>query len=173
MKGRIYYRYLMILGFIFFSGITYAEEEASFSVYEKYSSIGLYIGSVSGIGLSYRYHFPNPWLFQITGGLIYIEEDYAYSLGLEGQYELTKSNIARFYVMGAGGIYGSQTQSDGDTESTTTLHFGFGIGGEIAFGPTIVNHLTLGINFFPIALHVKENDSSIFPGASIYLYYNW
>lgn len=157
-----------------FSGVIYAQEESTFT-YEKYSSIGLYLGSVSGIGLSYRYHLANPWLFQVTGGLISIEKDLAYSVGFEGQYELSKSRTSRFYVMGGTGLYGSKTQDNvkGGTESSTTFHLGFGIGGEIAFGSSIVGNLTIGVNFFPIALYAGDGETNIYPGGSIYLYYNW
>jgi hypothetical protein len=73
----------------------------------SYSSLGFLASTVSGVGLSYRYHTSTPWLFQITAGALSVSRDQIYDLGAEVQYELSHTLSARFFFILGAGIYGS------------------------------------------------------------------
>ncbi|MCX7945154.1 MAG: hypothetical protein N2746_11665 [Deltaproteobacteria bacterium] len=156
--------------------------------YKKYSSIGLNISSHSGIGLSYRSHLGSPLLFQISGGVISRGQSYFYTVGAEIQRELSKSKDKRAFGSIAFGIYGEREKKVYEvgygvemerSEKWTISNvysFAVGVGGELAFGSSIIDTLTIGCEIYPVGIYIDESDDSpfnMFPGASLYLYYNF
>jgi len=140
----------------------------------SYSSLGFLASTVSGVGLSYRYHTSTPWLFQITAGALSVSRAQIYDLGAEVQYELSHALSARFFLILGAGIYGSREVVEDfpgteHTESSVRFHAGTGIGMEIALGDKILDALSLGISLFPLAYY----NQVFLPGISAYFYYNW
>lgn len=156
--------------------------------YTSYNSFGINLSSHSGLGLSYRYHLMAPILFQITGGVISEGESYFYAIGLEIQRELSKSKDKRAFGAFATGIYGTREKEVYDLGYSTGMNpperwvskniysFAIGVGGELAFGNSIVDSLTIGCEIYPIGVYLDENEDNwfnMFPGAAVYLFYNF
>ncbi|MGB9598969.1 MAG: hypothetical protein ACPL7I_00325 [Myxococcota bacterium] len=157
--------------------------------YMKYNSFGLNASSHSGIGLSYRYHLPLPILFQITGGVASEGESFYYSVGGEVQRELSKSKDKRAFGSLAIGLYGERyKENDYDAtyytgmeppkrwKADNTISFAIGVGGELALGNAVVDSLSLGCEIYPIGIYITDSEESnfhMFPGAALYLFYNF
>ncbi|MCX7944826.1 MAG: hypothetical protein N2746_10010 [Deltaproteobacteria bacterium] len=154
-----------------------------------YQSWGMALSSFSGSGLSYRYHFENKWGLQITGGAIISDEHKNYAIGLEMQSDLTSIKDKRVYLIASLGWYGETEEvfpKNGKTYETINVDIDYykiaiGLGGELAFGNSIVNNLSLGIAIFPIGIAIKErhsypgydDTSEVGFGASIFSHFNF
>ncbi len=163
-------------------------DKANAFEYKSYNSFGLNISSHSGIGLSYRYHLDSPVLFQISGGVISEGESYFYAVGAEVQRELSKSKDKRAFGSFAFGIYGEREKEVYDVGYSTGMNppekwvsknaysFALGVGGELALGSSIVDSLTLGCEIYPVGIYLEDSGDSrfnMFPGAAVYLFYNF
>jgi hypothetical protein len=91
--------------------------------------IGLAGGAASGVGLSFRHHLPGSVSYQITGGIIKVDEKTSYAIGGEVQYDLVRAPASRFFVAGALGYYFSGRGKGNAIEGPG--RFGLGIGGEV------------------------------------------
>jgi hypothetical protein len=97
---------------------------------ENVFGVGMAIGAATGAGLSFRHHIPGAWSYEITGGIIKVDDETSYAIGGELQYDLIRANLTRFFVAGGFGYYyaghgrGNRLEGPG--------RFGFGIGGEVA-----------------------------------------
>ncbi|MCX7958405.1 MAG: hypothetical protein N3B13_05095 [Deltaproteobacteria bacterium] len=164
------------------------EKQSKIYDYKSYNSFGISISSHSGIGLSYRYHLDSPLLFQITGGVISEGESYFYAVGAEIQRELSKSKDKRAFGSFAAGIYGERDKEVYDVGYSTGMNppekwtssnayaFAVGVGGELALGNSIVDTLTIGCEIYPVGIYFTDSGDSgfnMFPGASVYIYYNF
>ena len=155
--------------------------------YSMYNSLGLNLSVFSGSGLSYRYHMGNPFLFQVSGGVISNGDEYFYSFGFEVQNELSKVKDKRAFGALAVGLYGKRYKEEGTRDYYTGMnppekwysdnHLGFaaGVGGELAFGNSIVDSISLGCEIYPIGMFFggKDEDFVMFPGGALYLFYNF
>lgn len=150
-----------------------AQQEKPPFQYLSFSSLGILGSTVSGAGFSYRYHTPAPWLFQITGGVLILNKESAYNLGGEIQYELSHSLSWRFFFAIGGGVYGSRAVVEEipgveRTQIDNRFHGGLGFGVETSLGRELLEGISLGFTLFPVALYQED----IFPGISLYLFYN-
>lgn len=132
---------------------------------QSYSSAGFNFSSVSGVGLSFRHHFPSASLLQFGAGIISSGDRTNSALGLEYQYELSKKETFRYYLTVGGGIY------SGSTSSTAA---GIGVGLELPMlGEKIYESVTGGLAlFYPVA-YSEDQRSNISFGASLYFFYNF
>ncbi len=163
----------------------------SFNLYGEenlYQSLGISISNYSGSGLSYRYHFEKRWGIQVTGGAIINDDDVNFATGMELQRDLSNLPDKRLFLIMALGWYG-ETESiikKGtlyDTENINVSYYklAVGFGGELAFGNTIVENLSLGISIFPIGISIKEkhsflgydDTSQVSFGASLFTHFNF
>ena len=168
MKGTTVMKKQWLACFLLLSSFAFAQSvpDTSAPGYRSYSSFGFSASSVSGLGLSYRKHFPGPGLIQITGGLISGGGTTATSLGLAYQYQLSKKDSFRYYIATGGGFYTSSGHS-------TTTVLGLGIGLEVpGIGSTIFESVTAGGELYYPAFYLGP-DPSISFGGSIYIYYNF
>jgi hypothetical protein len=94
--------------------------------------IGIAVGPVSGIGLSFRHHFPGRFSYQITGGIIKVDEQLHYAVGLELQWDLIRKETDRIFIVAAGGYYHSGKSGENSLEGPGRL--GLGVGGELYLG---------------------------------------
>jgi len=171
VKGFFWRFVLISVCIVIRHGVSYADEEVPFK-YKSYTSIGGNISSISGLGWSIGYHFSSPVLIRASG-FIQSNEDETYSaFGIEVQYDLSKGQVARFYLVGGTGLYGTSDNTS-DTTNTTKFALGIGMGGEIALGFEFVNHLSIGAQIYPEALYVNKTDSAVSVGGSLYFCFNW
>ncbi len=156
---------------------------------DSYQSLGVALSSYSGSGLSYRYHFENRWALQLTGGAIVGDEEKYYATGLELQSDLTSIKDKRMYLILSFGWYGETEEvftNGGGMYGREEVDINYykvaiGFGGELAFGNSLVDNLSLGLAIFPIGLSVKEKHSypeyddtnSVSFGASLFTHFNF
>lgn len=153
--------YLFLLILISFYGFdTYAD---------SYSSLGVSISNYSGSGLSFRYHSNSYWGIQLTGGAVIDEDETSFGIGAEFQRDLTALKDKRMFLIFSLGWYGNteEVHSKADPNAVEEIDVSYykmavGFGGEIAFGNTIVDNLTIGLSLFPVGISFKEKHS--FPG---------
>ncbi len=110
---------------------------------ENVFGLGLFGGPASGLGLSFRHHLPSPFSYQITGGILKVDERLSYDLGFEAQYDLVRGPASRFFVSGGTSYFYSGKHGHNDMDAPGRI--GFGVGGELALASGI--HTTLGLLF--------------------------
>jgi hypothetical protein len=89
--------------------------------------LGLSAGWGSGVGLSFRSHFPSKSSLQAVFGIIKTSDKLAMSVGGEYQYDLVRSNATRFFITGTFAYFYHGT---GFNEVEGPFRMGGGIGGE-------------------------------------------
>ena len=89
--------------------------------------LGLSAGWGSGIGLSFRSHFPSKSSLQAVFGIIKTSDKLAMSVGGEYQYVLIRSNATRFFIAGTLAYF---YHGSGSNEVDGPFRMGGGIGGE-------------------------------------------
>jgi len=104
------------------SGLTKAEDMSK-PVY----GLGLSAGWGSGVGLSFRSHFPSKSSLQAVFGIIKTSDKLLMSVGGEYQYDLVRSNATRFFIAGTMAYF---YNGSGTNEVTGPFRMGAGIGGE-------------------------------------------
>ncbi|HXX65199.1 MAG TPA: hypothetical protein VEO56_15475 [Bacteroidota bacterium] len=132
------------------------------TIHTNVFGLGLAAGPASGIGLSFRDHLPGYFSYQLTGGIIKVDEVTSYALGGEVQYDLMRGYGARFFITGALGYYyhanrGGSNQLDGPTR------VGFGIGGEVPSGG--------GMHFAGELVFTYFSDGTVLPLPQAGFYY--
>ncbi len=178
MSKIVFFSFILIC--VFFNGL-YAND---FS----YQSLGVSLSSYSGSGLSYRYHFDNRWALQLTGGAIISDDEKMFATGLEMQRDLTSLKDKRLYLIISAGWYGDREEVllNNSLYLTKKIDISYyklalGFGGELAFGSSLVENLSLGIAIFPIGVSVKEkhsypgydDTSHVNFGASLFTHFNF
>jgi hypothetical protein len=89
--------------------------------------LGFSAGWASGIGISFRSHFPSKISGQGVFGIIKTSDKLSLSLGGEGQYDLVRSNRTRVFGAGSLSYYYS---GSGSNEVSGPFRIGVGVGGE-------------------------------------------
>jgi len=89
--------------------------------------LGLSAGWGSGVGLSFRSHFPSKSSLQGVFGIIKTSNKLAMSVGGEYQYDLVRSNATRFYIATTIAYF---YNGAGSNEVEGPFRMGAGIGGE-------------------------------------------
>jgi hypothetical protein len=110
------------LGQVTTSGLSRAE-----GLSKSVHGLGLSAGYASGVGLSYRSHFPSKSSVQGIFGIIKTSNKLAMTIGAEYQYDLVSSNATRFFGAGTLGYY---YNGSGHNEVSGPFRIGAGIGGE-------------------------------------------
>jgi len=130
------------------------------SLEQSVFGLGLFGGPVSGIGLSFRHHLPVPVSYQITGGIVKIDEKLSYSIGGEVQYDLIAAEAFRFFAVAGVGYYYS---GENRNEMEAPARGGIGIGGEV--------EAYSGIHFLGEMLFTFFSDGTILPLPQVGFYY--
>ncbi len=131
-----------------------------------FRSFGFNTSSVSGLGLSYRYHKETNQLVQLTGGIISDGDMLNYTVGAELQIELSTRRDLRYYLAVGAGTY--QSNNSGDFTA------GFGVGFEVPlFGKEIKENMTAGLTLFYPALYKSTNNNLVTFGISAFFFYNY
>lgn len=120
---------------------------------ESVFGLGLFGGAASGLGLSFRHHLPATISYQITGGIVKINERLSYDIGGEVQFDLARSPNSRFFIAGGLGYYYSG-KSDGN-EMEAPARAALGIGGEFA--------VSTGIHTTVEAMFTYFSDGTVLP----------
>jgi len=128
---------------------------------ESVFGLGFYGGPTSGIGLSFRHHLPSEFSYQITGGIIKVDEQLSYAVGLEGQYDFVRSSAARVFFVGGMGYY--SYSGDGRNEFEAPARAGLGLGAEF--------EVHSGFHFIGEALFTYFSDGTILPLPQVGFFY--
>jgi hypothetical protein len=96
---------------------------------ENVYGLGLALGAASGVGLSFRQHFPGYVSYQLIGGIIKVDRETSYDFGGELQYDFIRGQGVRFFAAAAAGYYYSGGKRGNDLDAPG--RFGMGIGGEV------------------------------------------
>jgi len=94
--------------------------------------IGISVGPVSGIGLSFRHHLPTRFSYQVTGGIIKVDDKLSYAVGGEAQFDFTRKESERFFLVLAAGYYYSGSAGENELQGPGRL--GLGVGAEVSLG---------------------------------------
>ena len=96
---------------------------------ENVYGLGLAVGACSGIGISFRQHFPGLVSYQFIGGILKVDTQTSYAFGAELQYDFVRGAGVRFFAAGALGYYYSGDRRGNDIEAPGRI--GAGIGAEV------------------------------------------
>jgi len=69
---------------------------------ENVYGLGLAVGACSGIGISFRQHFPGLVSYQLIGGIIKVDNQTSYAFGAELQYDFIRGRESGFSLPGSG-----------------------------------------------------------------------
>jgi hypothetical protein len=123
--------------------------------------LGLFGGPAGGLGLSFRHHLPSAFSYQVTGGIIKVDDKLSYDFGFEGQYDLVRGGNGRFFA-GAAASYFYSGRS-GTNQMKGPGRVGLGVGGEIAAG--------LGFHATGELMFTYFTDGTVLPLPQLGLYY--
>ena len=137
------------------------DREGAPGLHANVFGLGFAASPTTGIGLSFRHHRPSTMSYQLTGGIIKVDDRLSYALGAEVQFDLVRGRGSRFFVGTGAGYYYSGTSSHNDMEGPG--RFGIGIGGEFAAGPGL--HVSASLMFTYIS------DDTVLPLPEIGIYY--
>lgn len=130
------------------------------SLNDNVFGLGVFGGPATGLGLSFRHHLPSAFSYQMTGGIIKTNDRLQYDFGMEGQFDLARTEANRFFVaFGFGYFYSGK--SGNDMKAPTRA--GLGIGGEFAVSP--------GIHTTAEAMFVYFSDGTVLPLPQIGFHY--
>ena len=94
---------------------------------ENIYGLGISGGAASGLGVSFRAHFPSLLSVQLVGGIVKSSAVLSSSIGAQVQYDLVRGRSTRFF----GGLGTSYYYSgDGSNNLQGPFRFGLGVGGE-------------------------------------------
>jgi hypothetical protein len=123
--------------------------------------IGVSAGPVSGIGLSFRHHLPARFSYQVTGGIIKVDEKLSYALGAEAQFDFTRKESDRFYLVLAAGYYYTGKPDENELEGPARA--GLGVGAELSLGGPLHVNGELLFSYF--------SDGNVLPLPQVGLHY--
>lgn len=90
--------------------------------------LGISVGPASGIGISFRNHFPSKASFQIVGGIIKSGDKTSASIGAEFQYDLVRAKSTRLFFGPSTSYFYS---GSGNNTFAGPFRLGIGVGGEL------------------------------------------
>jgi hypothetical protein len=123
--------------------------------------LGFAAGPATGLGLSFRHHLPTAFSYQITGGIIKATDRLYYSIGLEAQYDLSRTRTFRFFAAGGTSYFFAGTGGHNDMEGPARA--GIGAGGETEIGS--------GIHFTAELLFTYFTDGTVLPLPQVGIFY--
>lgn len=149
---------------MFASGETNAQvvmpSNQSTSIRQNVFGLGFFGGASGGFGLSFRHHLPSPLSYQITGGIIKVDDKLRSDIGVEVHYDLARGSGTRFFVAGGFAYYYS---GDGKNEMKAPTRGGLGLGGEWV--------MSGGLHFLAEGMFTFFSDGNIFPLPQIGFFY--
>jgi hypothetical protein len=122
--------------------------------------IGIAGGAATGLGVSFRTHFPSRLSAQAVAGIIKDSQTLSSSLGFQLQYDLVRGRSTRFY---AGGGMSYFYSGSGSNSLEAPIRFGIGIGGEFNIQDALSGSIEGTFTFF--------NDGVIVPLPQLSLHY--
>jgi len=122
--------------------------------------LGFAAGWASGIGISFRSHFPTKSSLQGVFGIIKTADKMSLSVGAEYQYDLARGNASRFYFAGGAGYF---YQGVDRNEVSGPARLGLGVGGEF--------QLQEGLHFSLAGLFTFFSDGRVIPLPQVALHY--
>ncbi|MBP1648930.1 MAG: hypothetical protein H6Q30_2375 [Bacteroidetes bacterium] len=128
---------VLIFAALVFGGVVHAQVVAPDAASENalrrsLFGLGVFGGPAGGLGISFRHHLPAAFSYQVTGGIINVDDKLNYDIGVEAQYDLVRGPSGRFFAAGAGSYFYSGT--DGVNQMKGPGRFGLGVGGEAFIG---------------------------------------
>jgi hypothetical protein len=102
---------------------------------EEVMGLGLFAGPASGLGVSFRHHLRIPLSYQVTAGIIKVDDRLLYDLGGEVQFDLSRGEGSRFFVVGGFGYYYAGRSSNNEMKAPGRL--GLGAGAELGISPAV------------------------------------
>jgi len=145
--------------------VTMPDKASGQGVREQVFGLGFSAGFASGIGLTFRHHFPGKFSWEVTGGVIKVDQNVDYSVGGELQLDLDRGAASRFFAtVGAGYFYAAPKGQSNTMKGPGRA--GIGIGGEIPLGAGFHGAGKLMFTWF--------SDGTILPlpGAGIMYYFH-
>jgi hypothetical protein len=148
MNRRIVVLLLLMAGFasIAVSQVAIPDRRGGTGFREEVMGLGFFAGPTSGLGVSFRHHLRIPFSYQITAGIIKVDDRLLYDFGGEVQYDLSRGEGSRFFVVGGLGYYYAGRSSHNDIDAPARL--GFGAGAEVGISPAIGATLELLFTIF-------------------------
>ena len=119
------------------------ERKGETGLRENVFGLGVAGGAATGVGLSFRHHLPAVWSYQVTGGIIKVNDKLSSAVGVELQYDLVRGATNRFFAGGGIGYYYSGPSSGNELDAPGRL--GLGVGGEFLVTPGL--HATTELFF--------------------------
>ncbi len=125
--------------------------------------IGFFGGPAGGLGISFRHHLRSPFSYQVTGGIIKVDQRLMYDFGVEPQFDFSRGADTRFYIAGALSYFYAGTS--GNNEMKGPARVGLGGGGELSFGPS------LGVTLEVLFTYFTDGTVLPLPQAGLYYYF--
>ena len=121
--------FFLVLGpYHSFSQVSVQGSQQAENLGKNVYGLGISVGPASGIGISFRDHFPSKISYQIVGGIIKTGGQTSASIGAEFQYDLVRANSTRFF-------FGPSTSyfynGSGGNSFAAPFRLGIGVGGEL------------------------------------------
>ena len=123
--------------------------------------LGVAAGPATGVGLSFRHHLPSVFSYQITGGIIKVDDKLSYAVGFAANADLVRGARSRFYVGGGVGYYHSGRSDRNELEGPARI--AAGIGGEL--------HVGNGFHALGEIMFVYFSDGNVLPLPQVGLFY--
>jgi len=147
---------------VLFSQVSVAGDNKAESFERSVYGLGFAGGPASGVGISFRDHFPSKVSLQLVFGILKDNVNTFVSTGAELQYDLVRGSSTRFYFGPAFGYFfeGSKTNS-----FRAPTRVGIGLGGEF--------NLRDALHFSIEGMFVFFSDGAIIPlpQASVHYYF--
>jgi len=122
--------------------------------------LGFTASAASGLGVSFRAHLPSKLSLQGVFGIIKTSDKLLLSIGGEGQYDLVRGNLTRFYICSAASYF---YEGSGGNEIGGPFRIGVGVGGEFYVRESF--HVSVG------GMFVYFSDGTILPLPEISCHY--
>ena len=107
--------------------VTIPSSDQSAKLGQTVFGLGLSAGLVSGLGLSFRHHFPTEFSYQIVAGIVKADDKLHYNLGSEIQFDLIRSDKTRFFACGGLGYFYSGVSGRNDLAGPFLSGLGIGV----------------------------------------------
>jgi hypothetical protein len=149
MKGKavpVVFLFLVFFATVARAQVVTPSPETERPLRQSVFGIGLFGGPAGGLGISFRHHLPSAFSYQVTGGIINVDDKLNYDIGIEAQFDLVRGPQGRFFVAGAGSYF--YTGRDGVNEMDGPGRFGLGVGGEAFVGAGFHASLDLLFTYF-------------------------
>jgi hypothetical protein len=153
---------LMMVPTLLVSQVIVSGDNKAESFDKSVYGLGFAGGPASGVGISFRDHFPSRISVQVVFGILKDNVNTFVSTGAELQYDLVRGNSTRFYV---GSAYGYFYNGSDVNSFKAPSRFGVGLGGEF--------NIKDAFHFSVEGMFVFFSDGTIIPlpQASIHYYF--